>query len=101
MVPQNPAECQGGYAVTFPWGGAIIKGRENTAGKGWDRMKHYEFVTITYQLEGMAMASLEGHREIIEEYAAKGYCYAGMVPTEVSAASGCIRKADLIFEREE
>lgn len=87
--------------MTYPQGGAIIKVRQNTVGKGWDRMKHYEFVNVAYQMEGVVMASLEGHREIIEEYAAKGYRYVGAVPTEVSAASGCIRKADLIFEKEE
>lgn len=40
------------------------------------------------------------HREIIDEYALKGYCYAGYVPTGMDAY-GKVNLIDLIFEMDE
>lgn len=63
-------------------------------------MKKYEFVNVAYEAKAAVMAVTTAHQEIIREYAGKGYRYAGMIPTEMSA-NGCIRKMDLIFEMEE
>lgn len=63
-------------------------------------MKKYEYESLTYQMKDVVMASITDHRKIIEKYAANGYRYAGMIPTETSA-QGFIRKIDLIFEKEE
>lgn len=63
-------------------------------------MKKYEYVNINYRMKDMVMASVSEHRKIIAEYAEKGYGYVGMIPTEISA-NGCIRKMDLIFEKED
>ncbi len=40
------------------------------------------------------------HREIIDEYAAKGWRYVGYLPTMFSGEGGT-KEVDLIFEREE
>lgn len=63
-------------------------------------MKKYIYETIEYKMKkaGMAAAFYE-HREIIEAYADKGYRYVGIIPVEMKT-NGCIRKADLIFEKE-
>ena len=63
-------------------------------------MKKYEDVSITYQMKDVVMASCTEHRDVIERYASQGYAYMGMIPTEMSA-NGCLRKIDLIFEKEE
>lgn len=60
-------------------------------------MKKYEYVSLSYSSSNMVMAAMHQHREIIDQYAQKGYIYIGMIPTEISA-NGCIRKIDLIFE---
>lgn len=61
-------------------------------------MKKYEYVTVNYKMKDMVMASVSEHREIIDKYASEGYSYAGMIPTELSA-QGCVRKMDLIFQK--
>ena len=63
-------------------------------------MKKYEYVNVEYKMKDMVMASVSEHREIIDRYANQGYTYVGMIPTEISA-SGCIRKMDLIFVKDE
>lgn len=63
-------------------------------------MKRYEYVSVSYKMKDVVMATVSEHREIIEKYAGQGYRYAGMVPTEISA-NGCVRKMDLIFEKDE
>lgn len=63
-------------------------------------MKKYEYVNVTYQMKDVVMATVLEHREIIEKYAGEGYRYAGMIPTEISV-NGCVRKMDLIFEKDE
>lgn len=60
-------------------------------------MKKYEYVSLSYSSSNMVMASMNQHREIIDQYAQKGYTFIGMIPIEISA-NGCIRKIDLIFE---
>lgn len=63
-------------------------------------MKKYEYVNADYKAKDAVLAVIEEHREIIDNYAEKGYRYVGMIPTETSA-NGCPRKIDLIFEKEE
>lgn len=62
-------------------------------------MKQYEYVNVSYKMKDMVMASVAEHREIIDQYARRGYRYVGMIPTEISA-TGCTRNMDLIFEKE-
>ncbi|MCD2491481.1 DUF4177 domain-containing protein [Lacrimispora sp. NSJ-141] len=64
-------------------------------------MKEYKYVSISYEMKEVVMASISEHRNVIDEYSDQGYSYVGMIPTELSAASGCIRKIDLIFEKAE
>lgn len=63
-------------------------------------MKQYEYVSVDYKMKDLVMASVSEHREIIDSYAGRGYAYIGMIPTEISA-HGCIRKMDLIFQKDE
>ena len=57
-----------------------------------------EFVRIEYENNKMTNAELRGHREIIEEYAKKGYRYVGFVPVKFGP-SGKTLAIDLIFEK--
>lgn len=59
-------------------------------------MKRYEYVTI--QGETFFGTKLEGHRKIIDEYAANGYKYIGYIPTIMRG--GNIEEMDLIFEKD-
>ena len=61
-------------------------------------MKTYEYVNVDYEAKGVVFSFISEHRRIIDTYAHKGYRYAGFVPTKVGA-NGCIRKIDLIFEK--
>ena len=45
-------------------------------------------------------SSSEEHRQIIDEYAAKGYRYVGYIPTEMTG-HGQILEMDLVFEIDE
>ena len=62
-------------------------------------MKKYEFVTIKVKNNPVMNATLSEHREVIDEYAAKGYVYKGYFPT-LQGPSGKIIEMDLIFETE-
>lgn len=61
-------------------------------------MKKYEYVQV--HIGKLVGAKSEEHRRIIDEYAAKGYRYAGFIPTNMSDY-GKIKDMDLIFERDE
>ena len=61
-------------------------------------MKKYEYVKVDIQ-KFMGSRS-ENHREIIDEYAAKGYRYAVYIPVEMTG-HGQILEMDLVFEIEE
>lgn len=63
-------------------------------------MKKYKYVNVDYKMKDVVMASVSEHQNIIDENARQGYRYAGMIPTEISA-NGCVRKMDLIFEKDE
>lgn len=62
-------------------------------------MKEYEYVEVKYKTKDMLFLCTSEPKEIINEHAEKGYSYAGFIPTEIDA-KGCIRKIDLIFEKE-
>ena len=58
-------------------------------------MKRYEYVSIhTGKVFG---AKSEEHRQIIDEYAKRGYRYIGCIPT-VMTDYGKIKDMDLVFE---
>ena len=61
--------------------------------------KRYEYVSLSYDGHFITGTMTE-HRQIIDEYAEKGYRYVGMIPTELTA-HGYIRAIDLVFEMEE
>lgn len=63
-------------------------------------MKQYKYVNVDYKVKDVVMVSVSEHRNLIDQYALQGYRFVGMIPTEVSA-TGCMRKMDLIFEKEE
>ena len=61
-------------------------------------MKKYEYVTISAKT-GLLSTKSTAHREIIDEYAAKGYRYVGWFPGKVSnMLSGVLEEIELIFE---
>ena len=58
-------------------------------------MKKYEYVSINN--DRFLGAGSEEHRQIIDNYAAKGYKYVGYIPTSITS-HGKIVEMDLIFE---
>ena len=58
-------------------------------------MRKYEYVSIN--IAGFLGAGSEEHRQIIDDYAAKGYKYVGYIPTNITS-HGKIIEMDLIFE---
>ena len=58
-------------------------------------MKKYEYVTV--HMGGFFGAEQEEHREIIDQYAAKGYRYVGYIPVRMDM-DGKLKDMDLIFE---
>lgn len=83
---------------------AIKKRRENMKEKGneekWKNMKKYEYLEIDYTAKGVVFLCTDKHKEVINSYAENGYRYVGFIPTEIDA-KGCMRKIDLIFEKED
>ena len=62
-------------------------------------MKKYEYKRVlTSKFFGAYLD--DQHRQIIDEYAAKGYRYVGFIPTYMTS-HGKIEAMDLIFEIEE
>ena len=62
-------------------------------------MKEYIHVNVRWRMHGLAVAYVDEHREIINQYAAMGYRFVTAIPTEMKI-NGCVRKMDLIFEKE-
>ena len=60
-------------------------------------MKQYEYVSV--KIGKFIGAKSEEHRQIIDEYAAKGYRYVGYIPTNISDY-GKIKDMDLVFEKD-
>ena len=60
-------------------------------------MKKYEYVSVrTNRFFG---AKSDKHREIIDEYAEKGWRYVGFIPTKMSDY-GKLKEMDLVFEKD-
>ncbi|MBQ7903904.1 MAG: DUF4177 domain-containing protein [Oscillospiraceae bacterium] len=59
----------------------------------------YEYVRIDTGLFFLVPSEDNQHREIIDEYAAKGWRYVGFVPA-MQSGEGRIRQYDLVFEQE-
>ena len=57
-----------------------------------------EFVRMELKNNLAASATLEGHREIIQEYAEKGFSYTGFVPVSFGP-SGKLLVIDLVFQK--
>ena len=62
-------------------------------------MKIYEYVIVKLKNNVVKDAITIEHRNIINDFAAKGYSYVGFVPTRLGP-SGKIVEMDLIFETE-
>ena len=58
-------------------------------------MKKYEYVNL--DISTWFGAGTEEHRQVIDEYAAKGYRYVGFIPTDIND-HGKIKQIDLIFD---
>ena len=56
-----------------------------------------KFVRVEYDNNRVAGAELTSHREVIEEYALKGYKYLGFVPVKLGP-SGKMLALDLVFD---
>lgn len=62
----------------------------------------YEYVRIQTMGHGFLSNKTESHKEVIDEYAAKGYRYVGWFPTKSSnILEGVLEEVDLIFEKDE
>ncbi|MEO3137330.1 DUF4177 domain-containing protein [Ruminococcus bicirculans (ex Wegman et al. 2014)] len=55
---------------------------------------------MDYTAKGVVFLCTDKHKEVINSYAENGYRYVGFIPTEIDA-KGCMRKIDLIFEKED
>ena len=60
-------------------------------------MKKYEYVNVNVNVSCFLGSGTTEHRQIIDEYAAKGYRYVGYIPTDMNN-NGKIYEMDLIFE---
>ena len=60
-------------------------------------MKKYEYVNVNVNVSYFLGSGTTEHREIIDEYAAKGYRYVGYIPTDMNN-NGKVFQMDLIFE---
>lgn len=64
-------------------------------------MKEYEYASVDYKMREAFMLGygISEHREIIDDYAARGYRYVDSIVTEVDNGAR-IRKVDLVFEKD-
>lgn len=58
----------------------------------------YEFVKVECENHKATTSELKGHREIIIDYANKGYKYVGYIPVKMGP-SGKVLTLELIFEK--
>ena len=58
-------------------------------------MKKYEYVSL--HIGKLFGSKSKDHKQIIDEYAKKGYRYVGYIPTNI-ADHGKIKDLDLVFE---
>lgn len=62
----------------------------------------YEYVSVQTGGKGFFSNKTMEHRQVIDEYAKKGWRYVGWFPTSSSNfIQGVIEKVDLIFEKDE
>ena len=62
----------------------------------------YEYYHLNTSGGGLFSNKTSGHREIINDYASKGWRYVGWFPTNSSnIIEGLIEEVDLIFEKDE
>lgn len=57
-----------------------------------------EFVRVEFDNNPVANAELTKHREIIKDYAKKGFKFSGFVPVKIGP-SGKILAIDLVFSK--
>ena len=62
-------------------------------------MKTYEYATIHYKTTGIVMAGTSEHRDVIDDYAARGYRYVDSIIVEADN-NARPRKVDLVFEKD-
>ena len=62
-------------------------------------MVKYEFVSLKLKNNPVKDALLQEHRQIIREYAEKGFIFSGFIPTKFGP-SGKTVEMDLVFETE-
>lgn len=64
-------------------------------------MRKYEYVSVDYNKREVFIVGfgISEHREIIDDYAARGYRYVDSIITEVDS-NARIRKIDLVFEKD-
>ena len=61
----------------------------------------YEYVTVN-TMNGLFSNKNQGYRDVINEYAAKGYRYVGWFPVRTNTfIEGAFEQIDLIFETDE
>ncbi len=60
-------------------------------------MKKYEFVSV--YIEKLFGARSENHRQIINEYAEKGYRFIACIPTKING-NEVIINVDMVFEKD-
>ena len=64
-------------------------------------MLRYEYVTLNVKV-GLLSSKMTDYREVIAEYAGKGFRYVGWFPKKSSnMLSGVLEEIDLIFEKDE
>jgi len=59
-------------------------------------MISYEYVNVKFK-NGFTKNVLEEHKQIIDNYASKGYRYIGYIPTK-QVGYGMLAEIDLVFE---
>lgn len=62
-------------------------------------MYKYQYVTVCFSTGGFMKDKLEEHREIIDRYAADGWRFVTVIPTEI-VGYGALHEVDLVFEKE-
>ena len=62
-------------------------------------MFRYEYVSVKVK-KGITSVKIVEHREIIDDYARRGYRYTGYIPTKESGY-GMLSEIDLVFEKKE
>lgn len=61
-------------------------------------MKTYEYATVSYRSKDLVLVATSEHRQIIDDYAVRGYRYVDSIITEVDG-NARPRKIDLVFEK--